>query len=72
MKVGIVDVGSNTVRLLVASIRDGGLAQLQDAREHLFLIASCHALISPPSGKVAGCPRARELSKVSPSMKVPT
>jgi exopolyphosphatase/guanosine-5'-triphosphate,3'-diphosphate pyrophosphatase len=37
MKVGIVDVGSNTVRLLVASIRDGGLAQLQDAREHLFL-----------------------------------
>jgi exopolyphosphatase/guanosine-5'-triphosphate,3'-diphosphate pyrophosphatase len=37
MKVGIVDVGSNTVRLLVARRQAGGLASLAEEREHLFL-----------------------------------
>jgi exopolyphosphatase/guanosine-5'-triphosphate,3'-diphosphate pyrophosphatase len=37
MNVGIVDVGSNTVRLLVARRQGGGLVPLQEAREHLFL-----------------------------------
>ena len=37
MKVGIVDVGSNTVRLLVAR-RDGAtLLSIREEREHLFL-----------------------------------
>lgn len=37
MTVGIVDVGSNTVRLLVAQRRDGELVTLAEEREHLFL-----------------------------------
>jgi exopolyphosphatase/guanosine-5'-triphosphate,3'-diphosphate pyrophosphatase len=37
MKVGIVDVGSNTVRLLVARRQGAGLVPLEEAREHLFL-----------------------------------
>jgi exopolyphosphatase / guanosine-5'-triphosphate,3'-diphosphate pyrophosphatase len=37
MKVGIVDVGSNTVRLLVAQQQESELVQLQEEREHLFL-----------------------------------
>ena len=37
MKVGIVDVGSNTVRMLVAR-RDGAtLLSIREEREHLFL-----------------------------------
>jgi exopolyphosphatase/guanosine-5'-triphosphate,3'-diphosphate pyrophosphatase len=35
--VGVVDVGSNTVRLLVAQRRGAGLVALAEAREHLFL-----------------------------------
>jgi exopolyphosphatase/guanosine-5'-triphosphate,3'-diphosphate pyrophosphatase len=35
--VGVVDVGSNTVRLLVAQRRGAGLVTLTEAREHLFL-----------------------------------
>jgi len=37
MKVGIVDVGSNTVRLLVARRQRGRLVALREEREHLFL-----------------------------------
>lgn len=37
MKIGIVDVGSNTVRLLVAQRRSGELVALREEREHLFL-----------------------------------
>jgi exopolyphosphatase / guanosine-5'-triphosphate,3'-diphosphate pyrophosphatase len=37
MKVGIVDVGSNTIRLLVARQEGGALAALREEREHLFL-----------------------------------
>jgi exopolyphosphatase/guanosine-5'-triphosphate,3'-diphosphate pyrophosphatase len=37
MKVGIVDVGSNTIRLLVAREQRGRLVALQEARAHLFL-----------------------------------
>jgi exopolyphosphatase / guanosine-5'-triphosphate,3'-diphosphate pyrophosphatase len=37
MKVGIVDVGSNTVRLLVARRQRGRLVTLREEREHLFL-----------------------------------
>src|SRR5262245_43366977 len=37
MKVGIVDVGSNTLRLLVARRQKGRLVPLQEEREHLFL-----------------------------------
>ena len=37
MKVGIVDVGSNTVRLLVARRQGGELVALREEREHLFL-----------------------------------
>jgi exopolyphosphatase / guanosine-5'-triphosphate,3'-diphosphate pyrophosphatase len=37
VKVGIVDVGSNTVRLLVARRQRGRLVALQEEREHLFL-----------------------------------
>lgn len=37
MKVGIVDVGSNTVRLLVAQRGREGLAPLAEDRRHLFL-----------------------------------
>ena len=37
MKVGIVDVGSNTVRLLVARRQKGALVALKEDREHLFL-----------------------------------
>jgi exopolyphosphatase/guanosine-5'-triphosphate,3'-diphosphate pyrophosphatase len=37
MTVGIVDVGSNTVRLLVAQVRGGELVALREEREHLFL-----------------------------------
>jgi exopolyphosphatase / guanosine-5'-triphosphate,3'-diphosphate pyrophosphatase len=37
MKVGIVDVGSNTIRLLVAREQRGRLVALQEEREHLFL-----------------------------------
>jgi exopolyphosphatase / guanosine-5'-triphosphate,3'-diphosphate pyrophosphatase len=37
MKVGIVDVGSNTIRLLVARSQGGGLVTLREERAHLFL-----------------------------------
>lgn len=37
MKVGIVDVGSNTVRLLVAGMEHGTLVAVREEREHLFL-----------------------------------
>lgn len=37
MKVGIVDVGSNTVRLLVAQRGRAGLETVREEREHLFL-----------------------------------
>jgi exopolyphosphatase / guanosine-5'-triphosphate,3'-diphosphate pyrophosphatase len=37
MKVGIVDVGSNTIRLLVARREGGALDTLRVEREHLFL-----------------------------------
>jgi exopolyphosphatase / guanosine-5'-triphosphate,3'-diphosphate pyrophosphatase len=37
MKVGIVDIGSNTVRLLVARRQRDGLAALAEERRHLFL-----------------------------------
>ena len=37
MKVGIVDVGSNTVRLLVASVGGGEVRSLQEERAHLGL-----------------------------------
>jgi exopolyphosphatase / guanosine-5'-triphosphate,3'-diphosphate pyrophosphatase len=37
MKIGIVDVGSNTVRLLVACRRDGELVAVAEERQHLFL-----------------------------------
>jgi exopolyphosphatase / guanosine-5'-triphosphate,3'-diphosphate pyrophosphatase len=37
VKVGIVDVGSNTVRLLVARRQRGELVALREEREHLFL-----------------------------------
>ena len=37
MTVGIVDVGSNTVRLLVAQVRGGELVALREERAHLFL-----------------------------------
>ncbi len=37
MKVGIVDIGSNTVRLLVAATGAEGLVPVEEAREHLFL-----------------------------------
>ncbi len=37
MKVGIVDVGSNTVRLLVASVGSGEVRSLQEERAHLGL-----------------------------------
>jgi exopolyphosphatase/guanosine-5'-triphosphate,3'-diphosphate pyrophosphatase len=37
MTVGIVDVGSNTVRLLVARYGQGELLTLSEEREHLFL-----------------------------------
>lgn len=37
MKVGIVDVGSNTVRLLVASREGAALVPVREEREHLFL-----------------------------------
>ncbi len=37
MKIGIVDVGSNTVRLLVARREGGALVSLREEREHLFL-----------------------------------
>jgi exopolyphosphatase/guanosine-5'-triphosphate,3'-diphosphate pyrophosphatase len=37
MKVGIVDVGSNTIRLLVARQEGGALTSLREEREHLFL-----------------------------------
>jgi exopolyphosphatase/guanosine-5'-triphosphate,3'-diphosphate pyrophosphatase len=37
MKIGIVDVGSNTIRLLVADRRGGELVTLREEREHLFL-----------------------------------
>lgn len=37
VKIGIVDVGSNTVRLLVARREGGALISLREEREHLFL-----------------------------------
>jgi exopolyphosphatase / guanosine-5'-triphosphate,3'-diphosphate pyrophosphatase len=37
MRLGIVDVGSNTIRLLVASCGPAGLEPLLEEREHLFL-----------------------------------
>jgi len=37
MKIGIVDVGSNTIRLLVARRLGGELVSLREEREHLFL-----------------------------------
>jgi exopolyphosphatase/guanosine-5'-triphosphate,3'-diphosphate pyrophosphatase len=37
MTIGIVDVGSNTIRLLVARRRGSGLVPLKEEREHLFL-----------------------------------
>ena len=37
MKIGIVDVGSNTIRLLVAHRQGGELVPLREEREHLFL-----------------------------------
>lgn len=37
MKIGIVDVGSNTIRLLVARRQGGELVALREEREHLFL-----------------------------------
>lgn len=37
MKVGVVDVGSNTVRLLVASVREGEVRSIREERAHLGL-----------------------------------
>jgi exopolyphosphatase/guanosine-5'-triphosphate,3'-diphosphate pyrophosphatase len=37
MRIGIVDVGSNTVRLLVAASDGGSLVPLREEREHLLL-----------------------------------
>ncbi|MBA2333232.1 MAG: hypothetical protein H0V94_10640, partial [Actinobacteria bacterium] len=37
MKVGVVDVGSNTVRLLVASVGSGEVRSLEEGRAHLGL-----------------------------------
>jgi exopolyphosphatase / guanosine-5'-triphosphate,3'-diphosphate pyrophosphatase len=37
MRVAVIDVGSNTVRLLVAAAADGGIEPLHEEREHLLL-----------------------------------
>lgn len=37
MRVGVIDVGSNTVRLLVASVAGGSVRTLREEREHLGL-----------------------------------
>lgn len=37
MRVGVIDVGSNTVRLLVASVGGGGVRALREERRHLGL-----------------------------------
>lgn len=37
MRVGVIDVGSNTVRLLVASVGGGGVRTLREERTHLGL-----------------------------------
>ena len=37
MNVAVVDVGSNTARLLVARLAGSGLLPLDEGREHLFL-----------------------------------
>jgi exopolyphosphatase / guanosine-5'-triphosphate,3'-diphosphate pyrophosphatase len=37
MRVGIIDVGSNTARLLVASVGDGGVRTVREERAHLGL-----------------------------------
>ncbi|MBA2383837.1 MAG: Ppx/GppA family phosphatase, partial [Actinobacteria bacterium] len=37
MRVGVIDVGSNTVRLLVASVGNGAVRTLREERAHLGL-----------------------------------
>lgn len=58
MTVGIVDVGSNTVRLLVAAAGDEGLMPVEEAREHLFLgedVERDGRLSSPRIAEAARC-----------------
>ena len=37
MRVGVIDVGSNTVRLLVATVCGGVIRTVREEREHLGL-----------------------------------
>jgi exopolyphosphatase / guanosine-5'-triphosphate,3'-diphosphate pyrophosphatase len=61
MKVGIVDVGSNTVRLLVARGAGGDLVALAEERRHLFLgedVERAGKLSAARIGQAARCARA--------------
>lgn len=66
MKVAVIDIGSNTARLLVADVNDRRVAQIRRERHYLRLGDDVHALGRVGAGKLEkACDVARRFARVS-------
>src|SRR4051794_22657209 len=56
VRVGVLDVGSNTTRLLVAEVRDGAVVEVESGRARLALGAEIerHGVVSATSIRAVG------------------
>jgi exopolyphosphatase/guanosine-5'-triphosphate,3'-diphosphate pyrophosphatase len=52
MRVGVIDIGSNTARLLVASVDGGGLRRIEERRVHLGLGEAVERRGEIPAGRL--------------------